>query len=293
MEKRLKRVAVITAIVMGSLLAFAIVLGVLNALVADGRWSFGWNDYRYDEEGYEIGQGTVPVTAITRIDLDWIDGGVEIVACRDAYISLSESASSALPESAELRWKVDADGTLYVKYRQSDWFFGIGADNREKRLTLRIPEAYFERLTEISVKVASSNVVICDVAAKTLHFESQSGALVLKNCGFDSFFAESKRGKIAADGLLATEISVKAAEGDTDLKLSHCPAELKISATYGDVTLRLPQSASFVLDWRTKKGSLSHDVPLAPSGDRYIAGDGGADFAVETTDGSLTLTVAD
>ena len=81
MEKRLKRVAVIAAITMGAFLLLAIVLGVLNALVGDGRWNFGWNDYRYDDEGYEVGEGTVPHTGITAIDLDWIDGGVEIVAC--------------------------------------------------------------------------------------------------------------------------------------------------------------------------------------------------------------------
>ncbi|MBQ2734748.1 MAG: DUF4097 family beta strand repeat protein [Clostridia bacterium] len=291
MEKRLKRVAVITAIVMGALLLFAIVLGVLNALVADGRWSFGWKDYRYDEEGYESGQGSIPSSAITKIDLDWIDGGVEIVSCQDAYISLSETANTALPDSAELRWKVDADGTLYVKYRQSDWFFGIGSDNREKQLTLRIPESYFAQLNEIEIKVSSSNVVIRNVTAKALEFESVSGALVVQGCDFSTFSAESKKGKLVADGLLSSDVSVEASEGDVDFKFPNCPTELEISSTYGSVTLRLPQNASFALAWETKKGSLSHDLPLTQSGNRYIAGEGSADFEVKTTSGNLTLTV--
>ena len=289
MEKRMKRVAVIAAISMGAILLIAIVLGVLNALVADGRWSFGWNDYRYDEEGYEVGQGSIPNNAITKIDLDWIDGGVEIVSCQDSYISLSESASSALPVSAELRWKVEADGTLRIKYRRSDWFFGIGNDNREKHLILRIPETYFDTLTELSVNVSSSNVLISNVTARALRFSSASGALVVKNSTFDTLSAESKTGKLVADGVRAGEASVKAVEGKVDLKLSTCPTKLEIFADYGDIILRLPQNASFALIFESQEGSFSYDLPLSQSGNQYVAGKGEAKFTVVTKRADLML----
>lgn len=290
MEKRLKRVAVIAAITMGAFLLLAIVLGVLNALVGDGRWNFGWNDYRYDDEGYEVGEGTVPHTGITAIDLDWIDGGVEIIACQDSYISLSEKAPSPIPDSAELRWRVDAEGKLSIKYRKSDWFFGIGTDNREKQLTLRIPESYFAGLTEIEIKVSSSNVVIRNLTAAKLEFESASGALIVQNCHFSSFSAESKKGKIVTDGLLSDAVSVESSEGKVELGFSRCPKKLEIDATYGDVTLRLPSDASFSLSWETKNGRLSHDLPLTQTGKHYVAGQGEAAFAVTTKNGSLTVT---
>ena len=58
--QKFKKPLTVIAIVMGALLLGAVVMGVLNALVADGAWHFGWESYRYEDSGYEIGGASVP-----------------------------------------------------------------------------------------------------------------------------------------------------------------------------------------------------------------------------------------
>ena len=96
MNKKLKRVLTILGITIGASLAVAILIGILNALVANGTWSFGWSDYRYDESGYEVGEGSVFSDDLTTLSIDWIDGEVRIVSCGDQYISLSETSDEKL-----------------------------------------------------------------------------------------------------------------------------------------------------------------------------------------------------
>ena len=271
MEKRLKRVGIISLVVVGVLVVAAVVVGVLNALVADGEWTFGWNDYRYDESGYTAGQGTIPADRLTGIELDWIDGTVEIVACEDTFPSVSESASDDLPESARLRWKVDENGVLHIKYRKASWFFGFGGGDREKKLTLRVPVRFFEDLEKVEIEVESAHVVIDGLLAKELDMESSAGSLTVKNSSFAS-------------------VSVETVSGKVELGSSVCPDRLDIETASGDVTLQLPKDASFVLTWESKSGKISSDFLLSQSGDTYTCKDGKAAFAIESKRGDLILS---
>lgn len=266
-----KKILLTVAIVIGVLIVGAVIVGVLNALVADGEWNLGWSDYRYDDSGYEIGEGSVPANEVTRIEIDWIDGGVEIVPCQDSYISLTEEAENDLPESAELRWRVSEDGkTLTVKYRKSSWFFSVGTGKRNKTLTLRIPERFFAQLTEIDVDVESSKVTVTDITAQSLEFESETGTLKTVGCTFAKVDADSKNGSLEV-GVLS------------------CPQALEMESENGDLTLRLPQDSSFALVWETESGKLSTDFALAQSGNRYTAGDGTALLTAKSKRGNLLL----
>lgn len=199
---KLKKGLAVAAIVLGALLVGGVVVGILNALVADGEWSLGWSDYRYDESGYEIGEGSIPFTDITNIEVDWVDGAVEIVPCQDTYPSVTESADGELPESAKLRWRVSADGkTLSIKYRKSSWFFSVGSGNRNKRLTLRIPEHMLAQITELDVETDSASVTVTDINVQKLDISTETGNVTLKMPSDTSFVLdwETKRGKLSSD----------------------------------------------------------------------------------------------
>lgn len=289
MEKRLKKTAITVAVIAVVLMLGAVVLGVLNALVGNGEWNLGWNDYRYDESGYEIGEGTVASDAVTSIDLDWIDGEVEIISCDDRYISISEHADEPLPESAEVRWRVDEDGTLRIKYRKSSWFFAVGSGNRQKKLTLRIPKGFFDRLNEINVAVESTDVVMYDVFAASLFFSSSSGSLGVKNCVFASLLAETASGNIITEGVASNEMTLKTKSGAVDMRMDLAPNRLGIATVSGDVTLRLLPELSVTTKWTTESGRVSFDLPLTETDGKYILGGGVNSFEIETVSGDLTL----
>ncbi|MBQ9807055.1 MAG: hypothetical protein IJW49_11210 [Clostridia bacterium] len=157
-----KKLLTIIGITVAALLLGAVLVGVLNALVAGGSWNFGWTDYRYDESGYQIGDGSVNATELSEIDVDWIDGEVRIVLCQDACVSLSESSEKSLSEDSLLRYRISEDGKrLSVKYRKSSWYFG-NSKNKEKTLILRIPEHMIEsgQLKKLKIKGISANVTV-------------------------------------------------------------------------------------------------------------------------------------
>ena len=233
MTGRLKKVSIVLSIAAGALIACAILFGILNATVGDGQWTLGWNDYRYDDEGYEVGSGSIPVNRITGIEIDWIDGDLQIVSCQDTYPSISERTAdgSALPESAQVRWRVDEDGRLSVKYRKSSWFFGFGKRDRDKSLILRIPEKMLDGVQSIDVTVVSTDVTVTDLFADRIAVESKSG----------------------------------------------------------EVSLHLPDDASFSLEWTTKSGCLNSDFVLTEQNGAYTTGGDGAQISIRTASGDLNL----
>ena len=134
LNPKMKKVTLIASIAVGAILLGALIYGVLNALVGGGKWSTGWNDYRYDDSGFEMGEGSIPAQTLTEIEIDWLDGAVLILPCEDAYPSLTEETADGaeLPDSARVRWCVEGE-KLTVKYRKSSWFFGLGKQSRNNR----------------------------------------------------------------------------------------------------------------------------------------------------------------
>ncbi len=283
----LKRVTVITLCVVGGLLLLAVILGVLNALVADGKWSFGWKSYRYDETGFEMGGGSIAVDGIQGISVDWIDGEVRFEVCQDTYVSLSEESANELPESALLRWRVNAEGILEVKYRKPSTYFG--SIDRQKRLTVRIPEATLDELQMLELDVVSSNVMIEGISVPELDFESVSGNLIAKSCIFGTFDAETVSGALVCDSKVTDSYHAETVSGSVLLISPVCPANGDVETTSGEVKLTLPADSALTLNWETVGGKLLNGLGLTGSGNRYTSGDGKAKFSVETVSGDLSL----
>lgn len=272
MMKRMKRVTIIISIVVGVLLLGAVVFGILNATVGGGEWTLGWIDYRYDETGYRIGNGSVPSDRITKIDLDWIDGSVTVVACQDACVSLTETAEEEIPEASRVRWHLSEDGTtLTVKYRKSSQFFGFGSAKRDKNLILRVPERFFDGLT-LNVSVDSTKVRFEGIGADVLDFESESGDVVAVDCRFGNVTVETDRGKI-------------------DLGLTACPAAAELVTDSGEIYLRLPASASFTLDWESDGGHINSDFAYQKQNGKYVIGSGESTVRAESDGEDIFLVV--
>ncbi len=289
-KQQLKRIGKICLIVASALLVGALLLGVLNGLVADGEWSFGWSDYRYDDSAYQIGDGTVPASKLDVIELDWVDGMVMIVSCEDAYPSLSEECSSDLNDDNRVHWRVSEDGkTLSVKHRSSSYFFGSG---KEKSLTLRIPEKILAELSELKIKTNAANVFLDDLTLSSVSIKTESGALKTSDCHTRTFSFSTQKGRGNYEGSVSDSLSVACRAGDFLFESEATPSGIAIATDGGDVTLSLPKDASFTLFFESEKGQLVSDLALKKGeGDAYIAGTGAASFRISTKKGDLTLLV--
>ena len=229
----MKKATVIVVIVIGALVLGAVIVGVLNALVGGGEWTFGWSDYHYDDSQYTVGDGTIYATDLQQISVDWIDGTVHIVVCEDDYPSVTERAGEMLTDDSRMRWNVSEDGkNLSIKYRKSSSFFGI-SENKHKDLIVRVPVKMVSQLHALNVKAVSSEVTVEGIEAPTVSVETVSGNVTLlfdKDIGFTltaetvsgaptiDFAVEQKDGAyICGDG--RSRIAIKTVSGDMKVKL--------------------------------------------------------------------------
>ena len=199
----------ISLIVLAAVLGLAILLGALNALVGDGEWTFFWTVYRYDDTGFEVGSSTVYTDLLREVDIDWIDGQVQVILCEDFYPSVSESCTGDVSESSYMRWQLDATGErLTVKYRKPSGFLGSG-ENKQKDLVVRIPARMVGQLDALTLNVSTSQVTVDAIPFKSVQITSQSGEVALglhPNC--ERIGIESKKGDVVLFSKDAPSVSV-------------------------------------------------------------------------------------
>lgn len=177
---RSKKTLLAIGLVLIGLVLLILIAGILNALVGDGEWTL-WSSYRYDETGYETGSASIGSKEITAIDVDWIDGEVEVVLCDDAYVSITEVYEGELTEQSLMRYKLSEDGkSLSVKYRASDAFIGFGNGGEDKKLIVRVPRTYIDQLESLTVNSKSADIKIVGVTAKTVEAYSKRGDIELQ-----------------------------------------------------------------------------------------------------------------
>ena len=282
---RLKRPARIIGIVVGALIVAAVIVGVLNALVADGKWTLGWSDYSYDDSLYQVGDGSVPAKEITSVDVDWIDGTVTLVSCKDSYVSMTESAEGELPESSRVRWYVDEDGVLSIKYRNSSFFLGA-SKNKNKDLVIRIPEKYLENL-KITAKGISTNFIFSNLKADQVEATTKLGGIaVLSDCDFTHFKGQVENERLKVSGRIEyLELISKNGE----IRIDCIGENTKIETESGDVSIELTEGDSFMLDFESEKGKYVSDLALVDQNGYLVFGDGERELVVETESGTLYL----
>lgn len=250
--KKLKKPLLITLAVAGALALLAVLLGVLNAVLGNGEWTFFWKTYRYDDTGYTVGDGTVYSDTLKHLDVDWIDGSVEIVVCQDFYPSVSERITGDVTESRRMRFLVSEDGsTLSVKYRAPSSFL-VGSEDKPKDLILRIPERMLSGMEELCVKTASAEISVDAIPFKTVRIEGNTGRIGL------GINADTERVSVAAGS--------------------------------ADVTLFVDDAPSLTLRYTTERGGVPMlDVPFERVGETFVCGAGEVSVDVETVSGELTV----
>ena len=288
--KQFKKPLIILLIIVAALLVGAVILGVLNALVGKGKWTFGWTDYSYDDADYEVGDGSIPATRITSIDLDWIDGNVRIIACKDAFLSLTESTDSELTEASRVRWQVNELGELSIKYRKSSFFLGK-THNKNKDLILRVPERFFEGL-KVSVNTRSANVFVEGIAAQEMVLNTESGNFaLLSDSSAAVLVVKSESGKLLIGGSISEQMELFAKNGEIRVETDQLPKQSKIESESKNenIYLELSPAQAFSLGFESESGRYISEFSMEQSGGRLLTGDGSALIDVKTKNGLLYL----
>ncbi len=262
-----KKILSIGATVLAVFLAVALILGIVQGLSQNGGWSL-WASYRYEDEGYMIGSGSVPSTQLRTLNVDWIDGEVEIVLCQDAYLSITETSQKTLSENAKLRWSISEDGTIFtVKYRKSTAFLGFGEGGDSKKLTLRVPASVASQLNEVYVNAGSASVRVEGVSCRTLAITTKTGKITVEDGVYNSITLTSQTGDLFASPTTVVRAELLTERGDADLEL---PADVGFSLCV--------QSKNFVCD-----------RILTETADGYLFGDGATSLSIVAEAGAVRV----
>ena len=222
-------------------------------------------DYE-DGDSYSIGPGEVS-TNITNIDIDWINGAIEIKNHDEDTILINEEYKGDIAEDDRLRYLVDGD-TLKIKYRKaSNHPIHIKAT---KNLVLTVPS---------SLKIDSylidsiSGEVKGNLYANIIKIDGVSGGADLTaNC----------------DNFICNFIS-----GNSNITFSNSPNEIKLNSVSGDGNIHLPNSTGFILSFKAISGSvdISEDFnDVSEDKNTYKYGDESIKINVSTTSGNINIS---
>lgn len=271
------------------LLAVAVIAGLLNGLIADGTWSFGWSSYRYDESGYEIGSGTIRENSITGLELDWLDGEVHIVLCDDAFISLTETYQGEVADTALLRYRVSEDGTtLSIKYRASAAFLGCGGTEIGKNLTVRIPKA-MASMKAVAVKGESARILIDGISADSMSVTSKTGDVILSNGETNTLAVETVSGNVDCTLSVCSNATMVTKRGNLKLESAKAAESLDLKTQKGNIILAIPEECGFRLSLDADKSRFACDRSLTGTDEGYSYGNATTEIKLSAPKGSVTI----
>ena len=233
----------------------------------------------YTGSDYILPEGT----EITALDIDWISGEVEILVTSDSDILVREQPEHETSYSYAMV-VTEQDGVLKVRYAE-DAFLTL-PDLPAKKLTVQLPRAVAEHLTEVQMNSVSADFDVAALTVKeTLTFDSVSGDLETDFLTADSAKLTTVSGKIDLDGSFR-QVTGGSTSGEVDLTLRKCPDRIELNTVSGNVDLELPRNAGFTLDYSTVSGDLESDFPLTAGG---TCGDGSGSITIDTTSGDLKI----
>lgn len=257
-------------------------------------------------DDYSVGAASFDTSTVRSLDIDWINGDVELVyVYADVErISIAENVTRGnITDDFTMRYLVE-NGTLKVKYAKSGrWNFGMLI----KTLTVTLP--YDIEFGEVEVDTASANVVADKLVCSKADIDTASGSIKLKNVSVTDFDADTASGNVDVE-LSAKNVDINTASGNVSVILSNAansidvdtasgrvtvtmaaaPDKIDIDTASGSVNLYLPTDAGFKLDYSTASGDFDSDFAVTPNGKRkYTCGDGKTDICVDTASGDLNI----
>ena len=254
-----------------------------------------------DAKKYTAG-GTRIDGRVEDIDINWIDGTVNIARHDGNGIILKETSGKKLSQDEELHWYLDGK-ELKVQYAASGFRRMNGL---QKELTVLLPAGL--ELDDVKINVASAEVQADGIEADEINVNTASGRVALRQVGHaekvavntasggvavavadvDTLKIATASGKVIADVYQADEVKVDTASGAVVLQFAQMPDQIKANSVSGSVTFQLPANGGFTADVDSLSGSVRGNLDMHTRGDgEYVYGNGDCRIEVDTVSGSV------
>lgn len=293
----------------------ALALTVILLLGITGRIGYGtWffnigsvaSGYRYaDADKYKAGNGKIDGDAVQSLDVDWIDGDINIEVYDGDTVEFFEKSSADLDEEEQLHY-YNKKGRLMIKYRKSARKSFV--DNLEKELTIRVPKKTAKSLKEVNVDTISSWTNIKGISADKSVLDSASGDFDLADCQISDVRMDSTSGQMTGEALvIADKLVANTTSGDVQVSGSVgsinfdtvsgvltldseiCPKTVKTDSVSGNVTLKIPDNEGFAFEKDSVSGRVTCDFNISYEEDAGVYKNGKAQFDFESVSGDIII----
>jgi lia operon protein LiaG len=300
------RVVVITAIVAGGCLGIAALIGLAAGGFAP--WEFRRTGVTVDE------RKSLPLTGVDLVALTTIADNIRVIDGKGDSVEawLHGTAGAVNPDAVPHLVAERAGSTADIRVERKQPVI-IGHLWSDLTLEVSLPKGYAGRL---SVKSVSADINVVDHAYAGLALSTTSGEIRVGAVSALDFSMYSISGDLSATAVssrradmssVSGDVEVKSLAGDTTVHTTSggvkiafavTPPRLDAASTSGDVMLRLPSDARFILDARSTSGNISCTFPItiseraAGGGNHVLAGavgSGPKTVAVRTVSGDIRI----
>lgn len=240
--------------------------------------------------------------AVNGLDIEWINGDVNIVVSSGSVIKITEQSGEELSDRDRLSLSRD-DGILKIKWRDALVSFGI-FHNKTKALTVEVPKELAKSMEKLECTTTSGEITASGFSAETVRISSTSGGLQLSSISGESADFSTVSGKISVNGATladslrvsttsgeialenvrtntaalntisgavtyrgtAEEIKANSVSGAVTAELAAAPNTADMNSVSGGLTLKIPQNSGFDAEFSTISGVFKTDFEASGVG---------------------------
>ena len=243
-------------------------------------------EYEYDDARlYTAGNGEMDPETVHAIDVDWISGNVTVKVYDGEMLQFSDNSPYPSEENL-LHYYLDGD-TLKIRFCKSYKF--RFSEPEPKDLEVLVPEAYADKIAEISVDTVSAAVFVKDIQTENLNIDTVSGGITIDGAA-ERVSADTMSGDVALSGAFR-DIEVDSSSGTLTAICTECPASVAGDSISGAFQITLPWDSEFTCEYDSVSGRIISDFEGETNeNDVYKMGSGSAKFSFDTVSGDLILS---
>jgi hypothetical protein len=160
-----------------------------------------------------------PASAITSLNVSWINGTVDIRPYKGKAINVTEYSKNPLSEEEKLDM-YEQDGTLYINWDKKGELFSlhtitkmIGRIFLSKQLLIEVPEEMAKQMLVIDCNTVSSELLCANFVCENMRMTTTSGKIRLAGISVENLKTRSVSGSVNVNNVSAENFEAGSTSG--------------------------------------------------------------------------------
>ena len=241
-----------------------------------------------DAGRYKAGPGEIPAEKIQDLEINWLDGNVEVEVYDGGTVQFSETSRRKLSEKNQMHY-YNKNGKLIIQYQESFTgvfhFFNTGGN---KELKVKIPSSIAGDFGDVRIDTVSADTEVFGISGDKFRLDSTSGGFHLERCSASEIETDTTSGSMTADGSYG-EVEFDTVSGNLNLSSKICPSRINTDGVSGNVTLFLPENDGFTYKSDSVSGSLTCEFQVSQGEGRGTYKNGKSKFSFDSVSGDVQI----